>query len=280
MATAADSGEAGFLLPRQPPAPLFDDDWDDFLHDFFAGIVGFDPTLVRPRWEPEPAPRPDIDTDWCAFGVMSTTIDFDPAIVHIPALPPTAGSTWDNGASSWDAGASTWDAAASRAAAGSTWDNGATTWDNGASAWDVAAAGNGYDALQTHQIETILCSFYGPSGDRFSSYLQRGIFLDQNRQILRANSAGLVEVSGVTRTAELIKERWWPRSDINVILRREIRYDYNVRNLVQSRGTITAQPPGETRLVEDDFDTGQAAAAASVWDGGASVWDNGATTWD
>jgi hypothetical protein len=226
MATAADSGEAGFLLPRQPPAPLFDDDWDDFLHDFFAGIVGFDPTLVRPRWEPEPAPRPDIDTDWCAFGVMSTTIDFAPAVVHIPN------------------------------------------------------SGNGYDALQHHQLETILVSFYGPNGDQFSSYLQRGLFIDQNRAILRANGAGLVEVSGVTRTAELIKERWWPRSDIEVILRREIRYDYNVRNLLQSRGTIIANPPGEARLVENDWDTATHPAGGTIWDSGATTWDSGATTWD
>jgi hypothetical protein len=248
MATAADSGEPGYLLPRQPSAPPFDDDWDDFLHDFFAGIVGFDPTLVRPRWEPEPAPRPDITQDWLAFGVMSTTVDFDPAIVHVPVLPPpTAGSTWDNGASTWDAGQTTWD--------------------------------SDYDALQTHEVATILVSFYGPNGDRFSSYLQRGLFIDQNRAILRANSAGLVEVSGVTRTAELIKERWWPRSDINIILRREIRYDYEVRNLLSSRGTITANPPGETRLVEDDFDT-QDYVPPYIWEGGASIWDSGNSIWD
>ena len=228
MATALDSTQPGYLLPRQPPAPLYDDPWDDFLHDLIAGIIGFGPTLVRPRWEPEPAPRPDITVNWVAFGVMDTVTDFDPAIVHIPD------------------------------------------------------SGNGYDALQVHEMATILCSFYGPNAAQFASYLQRGLFIDQNRAVLRANGVGLVEVSGQTRLAELVKERWWPRSDIDVILRREIRYDYNVRNLLRSVGRIDAQPPGRTDLISDAFDTGEGPGPQTTWDAAPNhtVWDDGLTVWD
>jgi hypothetical protein len=202
MATATDSTQPGYLLPQPPTAPLADDAWDNFLHDLGAGITGFDPVLVRPRWEPEPPPRPDITVDWVAFGVTGTTVDFDPAVVHIDP-------------------------------------------------------GEGYDALQTHEIAIVLCSFYGPHSEQFVSYLQRGLFIDQNRAILRANGVGLVEVGGLTRAAELVKERWWPRSDLEIHLRREIRFDYSVRTLLNAAGTIIAQPPepDATRTIEDDYDT-------------------------
>jgi hypothetical protein len=114
----------------------------------------------------------------------------------------------------------------------------------------------GYDALQTHELTNILCSFYGPNAAQFASYLQRGLFIDQNQAVLRINGVGLVEVGELRHIPELIKDRWWQRSDFEIILRREIRYDYDVRNLLRSTGEITAQPPGETRLVEDDYDTG------------------------
>ena len=132
--------------------------------------------------------------------MISTTADFDPAIVHVPD-------------------------------------------------------GDGYDALQTHEETTILCSFYGPNAEQFASYLQRGLFVDQNRAVLRANGVGLVEVGELRHVPELIQERWWSRSDLDIVLRREVRYDYSVLNLLRSTGTITAQPPGETRLLEDGFDT-------------------------
>jgi hypothetical protein len=218
----ADSTQAGYLLPLPLPAPLFDDDWDDFLHDLIAGITGLDPTLVRPRWEPEPVPRPDIGIDWVAFGHTGTEVDFDPAVIHI---------------------------------------------DDG---------GDGYDALQTHEVAAILLSFYGPHCDRNASYLQRGIFVDQNRAILRANAVGLVDVGGLTRASELVKERWWPRCDVLVHLRREIRFNYAVKNLLRAKGTITAQPPAPDteRVIVDDFDTGP-----TRWDGGSTRWDDGDTRW-
>src|SRR5215471_2036708 len=71
--------------------------------------------------------------------------------------------------------------------------------------------GEGYDALQQMEKATILCSFYGPQNERYCNYLQRGLWVDQNHAVMRANGVGLVEVSGKTRAAELVKQRWWPR---------------------------------------------------------------------
>jgi hypothetical protein len=205
MAGSNDSTEPGYLLPQTPLQPLADDAFDDFLHDVVAGITGFDPTLVRPRWEPEPAPRPDISVNWGAFGVTETITDFEPWVGHFPN------------------------------------------------------SGNGYDALQAHELVTVLCSFYGPNAEQYCSFLQRGLYVDQNRAALRANGVGLVAVSGLTRAAEFVKERWWPRSDLDITLRREVRYNYNVLNLLRAMGPIIGQPPDDTRVIEDDYDTDRAA---------------------
>jgi hypothetical protein len=78
----------------------------------------------------------------------------------------------------------------------------------------------------------------------------------------------------------LIKERWWPRSDVEFVVRREIRYDYKVLNLLQSKGTVTAQPPGRFDEIHDDFDTGGILADETFWDGQETTWDSGNTRWD
>jgi hypothetical protein len=115
--------------------------------------------------------------------------------------------------------------------------------------------GEGYDALQEHEVATILCSFYGPNCSRYASYLRRGIYIDQNRYALRSNAVGLVEVTGFTAAPELIRERWLDRVDISLILRREVRYDYAIRTIVRAQGRILANDQGR-RVITNDFDTG------------------------
>ena len=206
MVWVPDSTTPGYLGPRAAPSPhpLYDDEWDNFLHDMIAGITGLESTLIRPRWQPEPPNMPDFNVDWVGFGVMSTEVDFCPAIVHV-----------DTGTDE-------------------------------------------YDALQEHEIDTVLCSFYGLNCSRYASYLRRGLFLDQNRAIFRANAVGLVEVSAFTAAPELYKERWLDRIDTNVLLRREIRFDYSVRTIQRAYGTIKANRPLDSRTVIDGkgFDTG------------------------
>ena len=123
----------------------------------------------------------------------------------------------------------------------------------------------------------ILCSFYGPNGEKYQSWCRRGLYIEQNVAVFRANAVGMVSTTGFTRSAEFFKERWWPRSDMTVTLRREVRYNYSVLNLLQAHGTITAQPPGRSPTITDTFDTG---APPTQWDSGDTTWDGGTTVWD
>lgn len=203
MAFVTDSRFAGYLGPVIPgPYPLSDDAWEDFLHDVFAGITGLDPTLVRPRWQPEPPLRPDISVNWMAFGTVATRTDFVPVQYQI---------------------------------------------DDGA---------DGYTAMQEMEELDILCSFYGPNNEMIQSYFQRGLYVEQNLAMFRANAVGMVSTTGFTRAAELIKERYWPRTDVTVTVRREVRYNYKILNLLRAQATMYDNPPGESRVLVQHIDTG------------------------
>jgi hypothetical protein len=46
-----------------------------FLQTLIVGLSGLDGTLVRPKWQVEPAESPDIEIQWISFGLVKTTPD-------------------------------------------------------------------------------------------------------------------------------------------------------------------------------------------------------------
>lgn len=142
---------------------------------------------------------------------------------------------------------------------------------------------NGYDAMQEMEELDILCSFYGPNNEQLQSICRRGLMVDQNRAVLRANAVGMVGTTGFTRAAELLFDVWWPRTDMTVTLRREVRYNYNVLNLLAAQVHIGANPPGanaDVVLVRDVLAGTPAPLPRTTWDGGSTTWDGGTTVWD
>jgi hypothetical protein len=113
----------------------------------------------------------------------------------------------------------------------------------------------GIDILRRHENVTYSCSFYGPHSADLAAILRDGILVEQNRAVLRVNAVGLTEVTEVRRATELFREQFRDRHDLNILLKREVRRTYNVRNLSRAIGTITATDFAD-RTLESGFDTG------------------------
>lgn len=87
--TANDSSTGGYLVPNPPPSPqpVEDSALVNFFQAIVVGLTGFtDPTLVRPRWQPQMPIMPDIATDWIALGINDRPSDTFAAVSHQPSL--------------------------------------------------------------------------------------------------------------------------------------------------------------------------------------------------
>jgi hypothetical protein len=59
------SATGGYLLPTN--TVLDNNLLKRFMHGVIVGVTGLDVTLVRPAYQVNSPPIPDIDVDWCAF---------------------------------------------------------------------------------------------------------------------------------------------------------------------------------------------------------------------
>jgi|SRR5579872_2644308 len=97
---------------------------------------------------------------------------------------------------------------------------------------------NSTDMVYRNQILEILCSFYGPNAEKNSELFAMGLSLAQNREAMRLNGFGLVEVGESLIVPALIKEQWIMGIDVSFRLRRQQAYQYPVPNLKGAQGTI------------------------------------------
>lgn len=65
-----DSSTGGYLTPTSVP-PEDDDVLASILHDLVCGLTGLNPTLVFPRWQPQPPTMPHAHINWGAIGITS-----------------------------------------------------------------------------------------------------------------------------------------------------------------------------------------------------------------
>ena len=102
----------------------------------------------------------------------------------------------------------------------------------------TAAAGQGADILSRHQELTLLASFYGPASQTNAERLRDGLLIAQNREALFLAGMALVEVGEIVSAPELVKQKWLRRWDLPVIIRREVRREYPILNLLSASGDI------------------------------------------
>jgi hypothetical protein len=103
-----------------------------------------------------------------------------------------------------------------------------------------ANGGDGADILIRHEKLEVLCSFYGPNCQAMATRLGDGISIPQNREALGDAGLKLVEVGEPTKAAEIIKNAWYQRCDLSVWLRREIRREYPILNILSAEGEIAS----------------------------------------
>lgn len=70
------SATGGYL--QQVSGPLEGLDLRRFIGTVLVGVSGFAPEMVRPAWQQNPPPVPNIDTNWMAFGITARRADNDP----------------------------------------------------------------------------------------------------------------------------------------------------------------------------------------------------------
>lgn len=177
------SATGGALTPTLTPAPLEGEALLDFFHDWFVGITGVSGSLIRPRWQREPANIPDANTTWIAFGISNRKSDTFAAEQHYPQ-------------------------------------------------------GAGYNQIRRHQVLNVLLSFYGPDADNLAHLLREGVQVAQNREPLSANNMGLVETGDTHSVPEMVKDKWYYRVDMTVVIRRQIVRNYAVQNLLSGQVSL------------------------------------------
>ena len=107
----------------------------------------------------------------------------------------------------------------------------------------------GYNELRRHQTLHLLASFYGPNSNGFAEVFQDGIQIAQNREFLTVNNMGLIESGEIVSVPELVKNKWYNRSDITFSIRRQLVRHYPVLNILSAAGSI------ETATVTTTFNT-------------------------
>lgn len=70
------SATGGYL--GQTSGPVDNLDFRRFIGTVLVGLSGLPADLVRPAWQPNPAPVPGIDTDWMAFGQTNRRTEMYP----------------------------------------------------------------------------------------------------------------------------------------------------------------------------------------------------------
>jgi len=100
------------------------------------------------------------------------------------------------------------------------------------------SAGNGTDTLTSWSRVSVLVSFYGPNCQGNASVLRDGIYVAQNRDLLRTAGLVLRDAGTLTAVPDIENAQWVNRCDLPVTFEREIARIYNIENIISAAGTV------------------------------------------
>ncbi|MCO7512711.1 hypothetical protein NJH77_26060 [Serratia fonticola] len=78
-----DSTQAGWLTPTVDNTD-YDEALERNLSRWISAVSGLPGKMMFPRWQPQEKTRtlPDANANWCAYGVLSVTADYNPAFTN------------------------------------------------------------------------------------------------------------------------------------------------------------------------------------------------------
>lgn len=85
----------------------------------------------------------------------------------------------------------------------------------------------------------VLCSFYGPNADKYSTRIRTGLFVEQNRNCLYYLGMAFISTSGRTRVPALVQMQNLERRDITLNMRRVVQDTYPVLYLLSAPIAVT-----------------------------------------
>lgn len=97
---------------------------------------------------------------------------------------------------------------------------------------------NGADVFERHENLSINCHFYGPNAGANASMTRDGLLIAQNRDALTAQGMAVNDTGKPRRIPDFLNERWYPRVDIVITIRRCVTRVYPILDLLSAEGTL------------------------------------------
>lgn len=94
--------------------------------------------------------------------------------------------------------------------------------------------------LSRHVELQLYLSFYGSNGFKNAGIFRDGLQLAQNREVLIRGGIGFKSAGQALYVPELISNRWFPRTDLTIVFRREVIRTYKVLSILSASGNIIA----------------------------------------
>jgi len=111
-------------------------------------------------------------------------------------------------------------------------------------------AGNGSDTQYQHEKIEILCSFYGPLGQRYAAMFRDGLKVSQTAEYFRSNLMGIVGMDRIISAPELFNQTWFRRYDMKFSVNRQVVRTYAVLNIVSAPFSINANNAGNGLITD------------------------------